>query len=175
MEREAVDFGEIIQDLYEETRGDGVLLTSVGTDGRPNVMTIGWGLYGWFYHGHPVAVAAVRPACHTHTLLAQVPQFTLSIPTSGLADEVLFCGTESGRDVDKFAQTGLTPVPWPDLKAPAIRECPVNLGCRIYHAEDPPHGVLTPEHREKPLSEQHTIYYAEVLEVCRWASEDPVA
>ena len=62
MERHVVDFGEIIQVLYHETRGNGVLLTSVGRDGRPNVMTIGWGLYGWFYHGNPVAVVAVRPA-----------------------------------------------------------------------------------------------------------------
>lgn len=168
MERQTVDFGDIVKELYEETRGDGVLLTSIGLDGRPNVMTIGWGLYGWFYHGNPVAVVAVRPACFTHGLLAEVPEFVLSIPTAELADQVLFCGTESGRDRDKFSEMSLTAVALPEVKAPAIRECPVNLACRVYHVENPPHGVLTPEHREKPLVAQHTIYYAEVLDVCRW-------
>ena len=168
MERTSLDFGDVIEELYRETRGNGVLLTSVGSDGRPNAMTIGWGLYGWFYHDRAVAVAAVRPACHTHRLLAEVPEFVLAIPTADLADQVLYFGTESGRDYDKFAETGLTPVASEGVKPPSVAECPVNIECRVYHAQDPPHFVLTPEHREKPIEVQHTIYYAEVLGTYRW-------
>ncbi len=167
MLRQEVDFAEIIEALYRQTNSDlgghGVLLTSIGTDGRPNVMTIGWGLYGWFYHQHPVAVAAVRPACHTHKLLDEVGEFVLCVPTDGIADAVAFCGSESGRDYDKFKETGLTPVASALVKPPSIAECPIRVECRIYHRQRPPHYILTPEHREMPLEQQHTIYFAEVL------------
>ena len=70
---------------------------------------------------------------------------------------------ESGRDHDKFRETGLTPIPSAQVRPVSIAECPIHVECRIYHKQRPPHGILTPEHREKPLEMQHTIYFAEVL------------
>ena len=49
------------------------------------------------------------------------------------------------------------------MRAPSIAECPINVECRIYHKQRPPHYLLTPEHRRNPLEEQHTIYFGEVL------------
>ena len=167
MPRHEVAFADVIEQLYRQTDfhagGHGVLLTSVGADGRPNAMTIGWGLYGYFYHGRPVAVAAVRPACHTFKLLDEVGEFVLCVPTDEIAEAVAFCGRESGRDHDKFRETGLTPIPSAQVRPVSIAECPIHVECRIYHKQRPPHGILTPEHREKPLEMQHTIYFAEVL------------
>jgi hypothetical protein len=116
MERREVSFADVIEQLHRQTDfrgcgGMGVLLTSVGNEGPPNAMTIGWGLYGCFYHDHAVAVVAVRPACHTFKLLDEVGEFALCVPTPALAEAVAFCGRESGRDHDKFAECGLTPVP----------------------------------------------------------------
>ncbi len=167
-DRREVNFADVIESLHRQTDfrgagGHGVLLTSVGKDGRPNVMTIGWGLYGSFYHGHPVAVVAVRPACHTFKLLDEVGEFALCVPTDAQAEAAEFCGRESGRDCDKFAACGLTPTPSKLIRPPYIAECPIHVECRIYHKQRPPHYVLTPEHREKPLEAQHTIYYGEVL------------
>ncbi len=163
MSRQEVDFSEVIEELYRRTAKGGVLLTSVGNDGRPNAMTIGWGLYGWFYHSRPVAFAAIRPACHTFKLLDEVGEFVLCVPTDEIADAVAFCGRESGRDYDKFKETGLTVVPSVQVRAPSIAECPISIECSIYHKQRPPHFILTPEHRQKPLEAQHTIYFAEVL------------
>jgi len=167
MRRREVDFVDVVEQLFRQTNahggGHGVLLTSVGNDGRPNAMTIGWGLYGCFYHEHPVAVAAVRPACHTFKLLDEVPEFVLCVPTDEIAEAVAFCGRESGRDHDKFTKTGLTPIPSERVRPPSIAQCPVHVECRIYYAQRPPHCILTPEHRQKPLAAQHTIYFAEVL------------
>ncbi len=168
MERREVNFADVIEPLHRQTDfrgagGMGVLLTSVGNDGRPNAMTIGWGLYGCFYHQHAVAAVAVRPACHTFKLLDEVGEFGLCVPTTALAEAVAFCGRESGRDHDKFAECGLTAMPSTHIRPPCIAECPIHVECRIYHKQRPPHMVLTPEHREKPLEAQHTIYYAEVL------------
>jgi len=167
MPRHEVEFAKIIEALHRQTDahagGRGVLLTSVGADGRPNAMTISWGLYGWFYHNHPVAVVAVRPACHTFRLLDEVAEFVLCVPTREIAEAVAFCGRRSGRDCDKFRETGLTPVASTHVRPPSIAECPVHVECRVYHKQRPPHCILTPEHRQRPLAEQHTIYFAEVL------------
>ena len=167
MSRREVPFADVIEDLYRQTDfhsgGHGVLLTSISEQGRSNAMTIGWGLYGTFYHGRPMAVVAVRPACFTFGLLDEVPEFVLCAPTDEIAEAVAFCGRASGHDCDKLAETGLTLVPSTHVRPVSIAECPVHVECRIYHAQRPPHYILTPEHREKPVEAQHTIYFAEVV------------
>jgi len=163
MGRRELDFGECLDAAYERLTHGGCLLNTVGPDGRPNTMTISWALLGTFYHGRPMAVVAVKPARHSFGLLEAVGEFVLSVPTPALAEAVATCGRESGRDGDKFAATGLTPVPSVGVRPPSIAQCPINIECRVYHAERPPHGILTPEHRREPVEEQHTIYFAEVL------------
>ena len=163
MAPKALDLGVCLDSAYRRLEDGGVLLTSVGADRRPNVMTISWWLVGRFFHGSPVSVIAVTPQRHTFKLLEQVGEFVVSVPTRDMAEAVAYCGTVSGRDTDKFCDMKLTAMPSQHVKAPSIAECPVNVECSVYHKERPPHWILTPEHREKPLSEQHTIYFAEVL------------
>jgi flavin reductase (DIM6/NTAB) family NADH-FMN oxidoreductase RutF len=143
----------------------GVLLVSCDREGVPNVMTIGWLLLGRSYYGRPVAVVAVRPATYTFRLLDEVDEFVIAVPSLDLADAVALCGKQSGRMMDKFAVTSLTPVPSTSVAPPSIKECLINIECRIYHKQWPPHQLLTAEHRKAPLAAQHTIYFAEVLGV----------
>jgi len=167
MKREEVDFVDVIEELYRQTNvhagGNGVLMTSMGEDGRSNVMTLGWGLYGWFYHGRPVSVVAVRPACYSHELLDEAGEFVLCVPTDEIAEAVAMCGRESGREHNKFKEGNLTPVASTHVMPVSIAECPIHVECRVYHKQRPPHFILTPEHREKPVEEQHTIHFAEVI------------
>jgi len=65
--------------------------------------------------------------------------------------------------VNKFAAAGLTALPSVHVRAPSILQCPINVECRVYTRIPPPHMLLTPEHRQRPLEQQHTIYFAEVL------------
>jgi len=83
-------------------------------------------------------------------------------------EAVDYCGCNSGRDVDKFAETGLTPEPSLRVAVPSIKQAAVNFECRTYHVQRPPHMLLTPEHREQPLGEQHSIYFSEVLAIQSW-------
>ena len=163
MARGELPFGECIGPAYERLTHGGCLLNTVGAAGVANTMTVSWALMGYFYHGRPMVVVAVKPARHTFELLEAAPEFVLSVPTAELADAVAYCGSESGRDGDKFAAAGLTPVPSAHVRPPSIAECAWNIECRVYHAERPPHGLLTPEHRREPVEAQHTIYFAEVL------------
>jgi len=165
MSRPALDLSECLNEAYARLGDGGVLLTSIDADGRPNVMTIGWWLVGRFYHNNPMSVVAVTPQRYTFKMLEHVGEFVVCVPTPAIAEAVAYCGRASGRDVDKFAETGLTPIPSLHVKPPSIAECPINVECSIYHKQRPPHWILTPEHRRKPLSHQHTIYFAEVLGV----------
>lgn len=101
-------------------------------------------------------------------MIEEVPEFVLGIPDDALQPAAALCGTRSGRDTDKFAAAGLTPVPSLHVRPPSIRECPLNIECRVYTKVAPPHLLLTPEHRQWPLAEQHTIYFAQVLGAYRW-------
>jgi len=156
--------GEI---LHRMAHG-GVLCTVVDEAGKQNVLTLGWGVIGRSYHGNPICIIAITPIRYSWRFIESVPDFVLAIPDDGLQTAAEICGTKSGRDLDKFAQARLTPVPSAHVKAPSVLECPINVECRTYTKVAPPHMLLTPEHRERPLEQQHTIYFAEVLGTYGW-------
>lgn len=162
-DREAIDILEHSRIAFDRMRDMGLLVNSIGGNGSPNTMTIGWWLLGYFYHDKPVSVIAIRPACHTFKLLDEVGEFVVSVPGETLRKACAFCGRETGAAVDKFSRMKLTRAPSVNVRPPSIRECPINIECRIYHKERPPHMILTPEHRQAPLEAQHTIYFSEVL------------
>ena len=155
---------EHIEEVLRLMAGPGVFLTAADAEGGTNVMTIGWGLVGRSYHGNNIFVAAVSPPRYTWRFLEATGDFVIAAG-SALEEALTLCGTKSGRDLDKWQAAGLTPVPSRHVKAPSIRECPVNIECRTYYKQAPPHMLLTPEHRGRPLDEQHTIYFAEILGV----------
>ena len=167
-EPEELDFLTCAQQILTHMRSGGVLCTVVDNTGKQNMLTLGWGQIGPSYHGHPIIIIAVTPLRYSWRFLEEVPEFVIAVPDSTLKSAVDLCGTRSGRNLDKFKATGLTPVPSMHVKAPSILECPTNIECRIYNKIAPPHKILTPEHRQRPLEEQHTIYFAEVLGTYRW-------
>jgi flavin reductase (DIM6/NTAB) family NADH-FMN oxidoreductase RutF len=156
-------FANWIAEAYRRMKKEGLLVTAVGADGKPNVMTVGWGFFGWGYENYPMAVIALRPATHTFKLLEQVPEFVLAVPRERMEPVCYLCGTKSGRDLDKFAACKLTPVASQFVRAPSIKECALNMECRVYHAQRPPHMILTPRHRQALVEAQHTIYFAQIL------------
>jgi flavin reductase (DIM6/NTAB) family NADH-FMN oxidoreductase RutF len=167
-ERLKLDFWECASEILRHLKKGGVLCTVVDQAGEYNVLTLGWGQIGPFYHGHPVFVIAVTPLRYSWRFLEEVPEFVIAVPDEALAEATAFCGRRSGRDLDKFEAAGLSKAPSQHVKAPSIRECPINVECRIYARVAPPHALLTPEHRQRPVEEQHTIYFAEVLGTYGW-------
>ena len=84
----------------------GILLTAAA-NGRTNTMTIGWGTLGMEW-GIPIFTAFVRTGRFTRELLDANPEFTINVPVGQFDRKILgFCGTKSGRDVDKFQELGL--------------------------------------------------------------------
>jgi len=149
----------------------GCLLVTQGRDGGPNAMTIGWGTVGIIW-GRPVFVVLVRPSRHTWKLLAENGDFTVNVPPPELRRAVGFCGSKSRRDFDKFAETGLTPIPSPHVAAPIVEQCVVHYECRTIHRNDVAPDALAQAVRKDCYSsgDYHTIYYGQILGVL--ADED---
>jgi flavin reductase (DIM6/NTAB) family NADH-FMN oxidoreductase RutF len=76
-------------------------------------------------------IMAVRATRHTLMLIRETGEFTVNVPSVSLAQVVDYCGLVSGRTTDKFADTGLTPLPGTKVATPIVEQCPLNLECRV--------------------------------------------
>jgi len=115
--------------------GPAALVTSVAPDGQPNIITLGETFN--LSIGEPVIVGiAIAKPRYSHALISLSGEFVVNLPTAGILEKVDRCGSVSGRDVDKFALLGLTPLPAAKVAPPLIAECPVNLECRLLGVEE---------------------------------------
>ena len=123
----------------------------VGTydiNGKPNVMTIAWG--GICCSQPPCVTISLRKATYTYGNIIERKAYTLSVPSVQYVQEVDYFGMASGRTVNKFKETGLTPVKSELVDAPYIAEFPMILECKLIH------------HYELGL---HTHFVGEILDV----------
>lgn len=108
-----------------------VVLVSCGHGEQANIITIAW--TGILCSSPPQIGIGVRPDRHSHGLIQETGEFVVNVPGEGLLDEVEYCGFVSGREENKFAARGLTPVPGSAIQTPIIAECSLNIECRLVH------------------------------------------
>lgn len=96
---------------------------------KPNMFTVAW--TGTICTNPAMVYISVRPERHSYSIIEETKEFVINLSTEQIVKAVDYCGVRSGRDVDKFAETGLTPVPAQVVKAPLIDESPVNIECRL--------------------------------------------
>ena len=113
-----------------------------------NLVTIAW--TGFMNSQPPMVYIGVNPLRHSHHLIKEAGEFVINVPAVAMAEVVDYCGLVSGRNVDKFLETGLTPVPATYVQAPLIQECPINLECRV---------------TQVVVLKSHDVFIAEVLAV----------
>ncbi|MDO4462007.1 MAG: flavin reductase [Bacteroidia bacterium] len=85
------------------------MLVTAGSKDSYNTMTASWGGIGWLWN-KAVAFVFVRPERYTHEFIEKNDRLTLSFYTEEYRSALQLCGTKSGRDTDKAAETGLTPL-----------------------------------------------------------------
>ena len=145
----------------------GILLTTKSDD-FVNTMTIGWGKIGIEW-GRPVFIAYVRETRYTKTLLEQCGEFTVNIPMDDFDQKILgYCGTKSGREVDKIKEMGLTLEEPLSISVPGIRELPLTLECRVVYKQDQVLSALQDDlcdryYDKTDSADYHTAYYAEIV------------
>ena len=106
------------------------VMVSCGRPGeKPNIITVAW--TGTVCTAPPMVYISVRPERYSYAIIEETKEFVINLTTKDLAAATDYCGVRSGRDVDKFKEMKLTPVPGDKVKAPLIGECPVNVECRV--------------------------------------------
>ena len=105
-------------------------MVSCGNMEKPNIITIAW--TGNICSGSsPKVYISVRPERYSYGLIKESGEFAINLTTAALVRAADFCGVKSGRELDKFAHLGLTPLPAKELSCPIIGESPVSLECRV--------------------------------------------
>jgi flavin reductase (DIM6/NTAB) family NADH-FMN oxidoreductase RutF len=104
---------------------------SYDSQGKPNMMTIAWG--GICCSQPPCVTISLRKATYTHGSIEERKAYTINIPSASMVKEVDYVGITSGRNVDKFAVTKLTPVRSDLVDAPYIKEFPLVIECKVIH------------------------------------------
>ena len=105
------------------------VLVTCGPLEKPNIITLAW--VGTLCSDPPTVGISIRPSRYSHGLVQQYGEFAVNLPSADLVRVTDYCGTVSGQKVDKFAMTGLTPVPAKAIKSAIIAECPVNIECKV--------------------------------------------
>ncbi len=107
-----------------------VVMVSVADKmGTSNIITIAWA--GTICSNPPMVAISVRPERHSYQMIKETGEFVINLTTKELAYATDYCGVKSGRDVDKFKEMNLTPIPGVEVNAPLIAESPVSLECKV--------------------------------------------
>lgn len=115
--------------VYQTIEPGPVVLLTTAEKGRANVMTMSWHMMVDFEP--PLIACIVSDGDYSFAALRATGECVIAIPAVELAPKVVKVGNTSGRDIDKFASFGLTPVPAERVAAPLIAECFINLECRV--------------------------------------------
>jgi flavin reductase (DIM6/NTAB) family NADH-FMN oxidoreductase RutF len=120
------------------------LVTCCDTEGRPNIIAIAWLIP--VSVNPPLVGMSIRPTRHSYGLIQATGEFVVNVAAYEIAQQVLFCGRQSGRDVDKFAATGLTAGQAQRVRPPIIEECIAHLECRaVQDVEAGDHRLVVAE------------------------------
>lgn len=155
------NFKKGIENLHKR----GAFLTVKSGD-KVNTMTISWGSIGFMWN-RPVFTVLVRKSRYTHNLIQNADEFTVSVPlNNSLKDALLFCGTKSGRDIDKINHCGLTLEDGKKISTPIIGQCELHYECKIVYRQPMNPQMITQEVKDNSYSNEdyHTIYYGEIVD-----------
>lgn len=111
-----------------------VMVSVTDGNGRDNIITIAW--VGTICTNPPMVSISVRPERYSYQMLRETGEFVINLTTEKLAFATDYCGVRSGRDVDKFKETGLTRENADFVQAPMIKEAPVSIECRVREVKE---------------------------------------
>ena len=105
------------------------LITCKDQEGRTNMLTLAW--VGTVCSDPPMLSISIRKERFSHHMVCETGEFVVNLTTEAILKATDYAGVKSGRDVDKWKETGLTPEKASVVDVPLIAESPVNLECRV--------------------------------------------
>lgn len=106
-----------------------VMVSAADKEGRDDIITVAWA--GTVCTNPPMVSISIRPERYSYHMIRETGEFVINLTTEELAFATDYCGVKSGRDVDKFKETGLTREKAEKVKAPMIAEAPVSIECKV--------------------------------------------
>ncbi len=159
-----IDVRSIQENVFRKIEEEWFLVTA-GSGDKINTMTANWGGFGYLWHRN-VCFIFVRPTRYTYEFTENNDLFTLSFFGNQYRSMLDFCGTKSGKDVDKIKECGLNPVElYPG--APAFNEADLVICCKkIYFQDINPNDFVDKKiEKNYPKKDYHRMYIGEILKV----------
>jgi len=157
---------ELITDNTFKLIGKDWMLVTAGEEAAFNTMTAAWGGLGVLWDKN-ICFCVIRPTRYTYAFMEKSENFTLSFFEEYYRDSLTYCGTKSGKDVDKVEKTGLTPVF--NNGAVYFSEARLVMVCKkIYTQDIVPEKFLDPEiDKFYPEKDYHRMYVGEIRRCLR--------
>lgn len=111
-----------------------VAMVSCGSLEKSNILTISWA--GIISSEPTIVYVSVRPSRYSYEILKETGEFVINLPTRAQVKQADLCGTKSGKEMDKFKECGFTKALSSKVSAPYIKECPINLECKVQEIKD---------------------------------------
>ncbi len=99
-----------------------------------NIATVAW--TGTLCTEPPMCYISLRKTRYSHEIISRTKQFVINLTTESLCRKTDWCGVKSGRDFDKFEESGLTPISAPHVQAPYIEESPLSIECQVVEIKE---------------------------------------
>ena len=164
MKREEIQLSHLCLPVYG-TWSDGRFLLTCGdhSAGRFNTMTVGWGALGCMWK-RPMAMVVVRPHRYTYEFMEEYPDFTICHFPSAQSEAVVYCGSHSGRDVNKIDECGLSPIASKSIGSPGFEEADLIIECSKMYFDDfePEHFLAGFIEENYPAKDYHRLYLGEI-------------
>jgi flavin reductase (DIM6/NTAB) family NADH-FMN oxidoreductase RutF len=155
-----VDYMEVAPAALKQIR-NGAFLTVQSHD-IINTMTIGWASIGFLW-GRPMMTVMVRNSRYTFELIEKSNEFTVSVPQTDKSAALNVCGSQSGREIDKFKVCNLDIFPGEKVKTPIIKTGGLHFECEIvYKNAINPNNLVEAYTHLYPEKDYHTNYYGEI-------------
>jgi len=106
-----------------------VIVTCGSSPEESNMLTVAW--VGTINTDPAMCYISIRPERHSYGIIKEQMEFTINLTTAAMARQTDWVGVRSGRDYDKWKETGLTPAPGVMVKCPYIDESPLSIECKV--------------------------------------------
>ena len=106
-----------------------VLISSADKAGNKNLFTVAWA--GTVCSDPPMVSISVRKERHSYNMIKETGEFVINLTNRDMTFATDYCGVKSGRDTDKWADTGLHAVDSLNVSAPSVAESPVCIECKV--------------------------------------------
>lgn len=157
-----LDYMSIAEEVVRRARRGAFLTVKAGDE--LNTMTMGWVAFGFIWQ-KPIMMVMVRPTRYTFEIMEKAVDFTVTLPLDDMKNELEYCGSKSGRVVDKFKECNLEIEKGQKVVTPIIKTHAYQYECKIVYKSAMNSAFLAKELDSSlyPQKDYHTLYFGEIV------------